>query len=68
VAAGRRDGLGVELGRDLGHGVWMSAGWNRTGYEDPDLPDEAWTRAGFYLRMRARFDESIVSRNAGGQP
>jgi hypothetical protein len=46
----------------------MSAGWNRTGYEDPDLPDEAWTRAGFYLRIRARFDESIVSRNAGGQP
>ncbi|MFI5370518.1 MAG: hypothetical protein ACHQ52_03095, partial [Candidatus Eisenbacteria bacterium] len=68
VASGRRDGLGVELGRDLGHGVWLSAGWNRTGYDDPDLPDEAWTRAGLYLRMRARFDESIVSRNAGGQP
>ena len=66
--AGRRDGFGVELGRDLGRGVWLSGGWNRAGYDDPDLPEEAWTRAGFYLRIRARFDETLVTRTAGGQP
>ncbi len=61
-----RTGLGAEIGRQMQPGVWMSAGWNRFGYFDPDLPDEAYTRAGFYLRVRARFDESIVGRIAGG--
>jgi hypothetical protein len=60
-AGERRDGYGVELGRRLPHGTWLSAGWNRSGYRDDDLPDEAWTREGFYLRLRAAFDESLFT-------
>ena len=60
-AGERRDGYGVEIGRRLPHGAWMSAGWNRSGYRDDDLPDEAWTREGFYLRIRAAFDETMFT-------
>lgn len=64
----RRDGLGVEMGRRVGPGVWLSAGWNRLGYDDADLPEESYHRSGVYVRVRARFDESIVGAipGAGG--
>ncbi len=65
---GRRDGLGVELGRSLANGLWLSAGWNRFGYSDPDLPDETYTRAGFYMRMRARLAPSLFDRLTRGTP
>ncbi|NOT33722.1 MAG: hypothetical protein HOP12_06065, partial [Candidatus Eisenbacteria bacterium] len=61
----RQSSYGLELGRDLGRGVWASLGWNHDGFADADLPDEAWTRQGLYLRLRAKFDESIVN---GGTP
>lgn len=56
----RRHGLGVELGRKLQRDVWLSAGWNHFGYRDEDLPSEEWTEAGPYLRMRAKFDETLL--------
>jgi uncharacterized repeat protein (TIGR01451 family) len=55
----RRYGLGLEMGRKLQRDVWLSAGWNYFGYHDPDLPQEEWTEAGLYLRMRAKFDEGL---------
>jgi uncharacterized repeat protein (TIGR01451 family) len=64
----RRDGLGVEVGRSLANGLWVSGGWNRFGYADEDLPDEAYTRTGAYLRLRARFDEGLFTRARGAQP
>jgi hypothetical protein len=66
--ASRRDGAGVELGRMMRDGVWLSAGWNYFGYEDPDLPDETWTRRGVYLRVRARFDEELLLRGTRSVP
>jgi hypothetical protein len=56
----RRHGLGVELGRKMQRDVWLSAGWNHFGYRDPDMPEEEWTEAGLYLRMRAKFDETLL--------
>jgi hypothetical protein len=52
----------------MGDGVWLSAGWNYFGYEDRDLPDEAWTRRGVYLRVRARFDEDLLLRGTRHVP
>uniref|UniRef100_A0A832I1U3 DUF11 domain-containing protein n=1 Tax=Eiseniibacteriota bacterium TaxID=2212470 RepID=A0A832I1U3_UNCEI len=65
--AERRHGLGVEAGRQLGGGVWLSAGWNRFGYEDDDFPDTEWTREGAYLRIRARFDETLLGPAGGAR-
>jgi hypothetical protein len=58
----RRDGLGAEIGRQLGSGVWLAAGWNRFGYEDDELAGEEYTREGCFLRLRARFDEEMFRR------
>jgi hypothetical protein len=54
----RRPGLGLELGRKLSPELWLSLGYNLTGYADDELTGEEWTRQGVYLRMRARFDET----------
>jgi len=60
VATGsRRGGAGLEIGRKLDTDVWLSLGYNVVGYADDDLTGEEWTRAGAYLRVRARFDESL---------
>jgi len=59
--ASRRHGVGVELGRQMGGGVWLSAGWNRFGFEDRDLTAEEYTQEGAYVRLRARFDETLFN-------
>ena len=65
--AERQFGLGLELGRQLPAGTWLSFGFNRFGYRDDELTAEEWTRTGVYLRVRTRFDETLFRRN-GGQP
>jgi large repetitive protein len=61
-----RDGLGFELGRSVRDGVWLSAGWNYFGYQDPDLPSEEYTQRGPFMRLRARFDEDLFKPSGGG--
>jgi large repetitive protein len=61
-----RDGLGFELGRSVRDGVWLSAGWNYFGYQDPDLPTEEYTQRGPFIRLRARFDEDLFKPSSGG--
>jgi hypothetical protein len=63
--AERQSGLGIELGRMLPGGMWLSAGFNRFGYRDDELTGEEWTRTGGFVRMRARFDESLFRRVGG---
>jgi len=63
----RRGGIGAELGRRLAPGVWLSAGYNRFGYADDELTGEEWTRQGVHLRIRAKFDESILGIGGGGK-
>jgi len=65
--AERQTGLGFELGRQLPGGTWLSAGFNRFGYRDDELTAEEWTRAGGFVRLRARFDETLFHR-AGARP
>jgi hypothetical protein len=58
-------GYGAELGRRMNQDLWLSAGWNWTGYSDPELTADEYTRAGVYLRMRAAFDESLFTGTHG---
>ena len=60
-----RDGLGLELGRRVRDGVWLSAGWNYFGYQDPDLPGEEYTQRGAFVRLRARLDDDLLRPRAG---
>ena len=66
-SADRDYGLGVEFGRQLPAGTWLSFGFNRFGYRDDELTSEEWTRTGAYVRLRAKFDESVF-RHAGTKP
>ncbi len=50
---------GVEFGRVLGKNLWLSLGYNLTGFYDRDLGGEDATRRGPYVRMRFKFDESL---------
>ncbi|MEQ1832023.1 MAG: hypothetical protein ABL977_03125, partial [Candidatus Eisenbacteria bacterium] len=65
--AERQYGLGFELGRQLPAGTWLSFGFNRFGYRDDELTAEEWTRTGGYLRLRAKFDETLF-RRPGARP
>jgi hypothetical protein len=62
----RRPGVGAEVGRKLRPDLWLSFGYNLTGYADDELTGEEWTRSGVYLRVRARFDEDAL-RGGGGR-
>jgi uncharacterized repeat protein (TIGR01451 family) len=60
--AERQFGLGAEFGRQLPAGTWLSLGYNHLGYRDDELTSEEWTRSGAYLRLRAKFDETLFQR------
>lgn len=64
----REAGAGLEVGRQLPGGVWLSGGWNLYGYTDDALTGEEWTRQGAFVRIRARVDESLFERLRGGRP
>lgn len=53
---------GFEVGRLLRQNLWLSAGYNATGFEgDPDLSRYEYTQQGFYLRLRFKFDEDLFT-------
>jgi hypothetical protein len=53
-------GVGVEGGYRAVDNLWLSAGFNFTGFSDRDLADSDYTKKGFYLRLRFKFDEKLL--------
>lgn len=58
----RRYGLGAEAGYLLKKNLWVSAGYNFSGFKDDDLAGEDYTARGAYLRLRFKFDESLFGK------
>ena len=55
---------GMEVGRLLRQNLWLSAGYNWTGFEgDPDLNGYEYTQQGVFLRLRFKFDEDLFRRD-----
>jgi hypothetical protein len=50
---------GVHVGYLLGKNLWLTVGYNLTGFSAPDLQGEAYTNKGFFLQLRMKFTESI---------
>ena len=51
---------GIEAGYLLKQNLWLSAGWNVSGFRgDADLVGYEYTRRGAYLRLRFKFDENV---------
>jgi hypothetical protein len=61
---GRRSALGGELGFQLQKNLWLSTGYNVSGFADPDLVSSNFTTRGVFVRIRMKFDESIVPGSA----
>jgi hypothetical protein len=50
---------GVEVGRLLYQNLWLSAGYNWSGFSDDDLVGSDYTNQGAYIRLRFKFDENL---------
>jgi hypothetical protein len=56
----RQTAVGAEVGYLLATNLWLSAGFNRTGFAaDRDLAGHEYTQRGAYLRLRFKFDETL---------
>ena len=56
----RQHALGVEAGYLLQQNLWLSAGYNHSGFRgDADLAGYEYTQQGAYLRLRFKFDETL---------
>ena len=67
---GRQLAVGVEAGYSVMKNVWVSLGYNVTGFRDADLAGEDYTQRSVYLRLRFKFDENLFrpSNNAVALP
>ena len=54
--------IGLELGYLLKQNLWLSVGYNHTGFSaDRDLAGYEYTRTGAYLRLRFKFDQNLFA-------
>jgi hypothetical protein len=57
----RQQAWGIEGGYLLQQNLWLSAGWNISGFRgDADLSGYEYTQRGAYLRLRFKFDETLL--------
>jgi hypothetical protein len=55
----RQFARGVELGYLVKENLWLSAGYNLSGFRERDLSTADYTARGFYIRLRFKFDETV---------
>jgi hypothetical protein len=51
---------GLSVGYNLMRNVWVSLGYNVTGFEDKDFSAAAYTAQGPFVRFRVKFDQESV--------
>jgi hypothetical protein len=66
------DGLdfstGVSIGRKLYQNVWVSLGYNFTGFQDSEFSRSDYTAAGVFLRVRVKVDQQSLADLLGWPP
>ena len=55
----RQSAVGVEAGYLIRQNLWVTAGYNWTGFSDRDLQGAGYTNRGAYVRLRFKFDETL---------
>lgn len=58
--SGVQGGIGAEAGFLVTQNLWLSAGYNVLGFSDDDLAADEYTARGAYLRLRFKFDETVL--------
>ena len=51
---------GVSVGHSLVKNVWLSVGYNFSGFRDDDFSGADYTAQGIYLKCRAKFDQNTA--------
>jgi hypothetical protein len=54
---------GAEMGYALKQNLWLSAGYNWSGFTDRDLTGSEYTKRGPFIRLRFKFDENLWRSN-----
>ncbi|NMM08154.1 hypothetical protein [Polaromonas sp.] len=54
--------VGLEVGYLAWKNMWFSVGYNIKGFKAAELAGEAYTQRGLYLRMRYKFDETLLEK------
>jgi murein tripeptide amidase MpaA len=58
----RQYAYGAEIGRLLRQNLWLSVGYNWSGFDgDSDLNGYEYTQQGAFLRIRFKFDENLFA-------
>jgi hypothetical protein len=55
-----RPACGLSIGRSFAKNVWVSLGYNFTGFEDRDFTAARYTAQGVYVRFRIKFDQESL--------
>jgi hypothetical protein len=63
---GRQFASGAEVGYLLRQDLWLSAGFNWTGFSDHDLTSGEYTNRGAFIRLRFKFDENLFRGDSKG--
>lgn len=58
-SSGIRQLIGAEVGYLVAANLWVSGGYNLSGYRDEELTDGNTTVKGAYMRLRFKFDEDL---------
>lgn len=61
--SGSQFARGVEIGYLLKENLWLSLGYNQSGFRERDLSNADYTAKGVYLRLRFKFDETLFKAN-----
>lgn len=63
-----RYGGGVELGRMLAENLWLGVGYDFGGHEDGDASINSFTRSGFHVMLRMKFNDKLMKYFYGARP
>ena len=58
-------GIGVDLGFNVAENIWLSLGYNVTGFEDDDFERARYTAKGPFLRFSVKADQRLLKNIAG---
>jgi hypothetical protein len=56
--------FGIETGWDVGTNMWLSLGYNFSGFYDQDFTANHYTAKGVFIRFRFKFDQDTVKNMA----
>lgn len=64
----RESAVGLEVGYLLARNLWISGGYNLKGFVARDMTPDTSTQRGLYLRLRYKFDETLLESAGEARP